>query len=143
LFLRFLCPAILSPGAYGLLDTPNHDASRPLVLISKLIQNVSNGIEFGGKESYMIGANSFITNNLDRVRTFFDTLTNLPPHVLSSRPAVTQIDEASNHDMHNVHDTLVKNLPKIIKSLALYKQKETIPRLWTILAELGDPSGYR
>jgi predicted nucleic acid-binding Zn-ribbon protein len=143
LFLRFLCPAMLSPGAYGLLDTTANDASRPLVLISKLIQNVSNGVEFGGKEGFMIGANTFITNNIERVKVFFDTLTNLPPQVLSSHPSVATLDDATNHDLHYTHDILVKNLPKITKSLAQYRQKDFIPRLWSVLAELGDPSGYK
>lgn len=143
LFLRFICPALTSPGAYGLLDSTASDASRPLVLIGKLIQNVSNGVEFGAKESFMIGANPFITNNLDRVRNFFDTLTNLPPHILTSHPSIATVDETSSHDLPFVHEMLVKNLPKVVKSLAQYKQKEVIPRLWAILAELGDPSGFR
>jgi len=144
LFLRFICPSILSPYQNGLLDNAILDASRSVVLITKLMQGVANGIEFNGvKEAYMMNSNTFITNNLERVRSFFDTLTTLPPTILSSHPCIASIEDVSNNDLHFIHEALVKNLPKIVKSLAHYKQKDAIPRLMLILAELGDPTGYR
>lgn len=74
-FLRFISPAVVSPEAFGLIDGKRSDPSlhsswcrstlpnetrlpeqvsakcrRGLVLISKVIQNLANGILFGEKE---------------------------------------------------------------------------------------------
>ena len=49
-------------------------ARRPLVLISKVIQNLGNGVEFGSKENFMLPLNPFIQEYLPRIESFFDTL---------------------------------------------------------------------
>ena len=42
-FLRFSCPAITAPHAYGLLESPPNDScQRQLVLIGKVIQNLAS-----------------------------------------------------------------------------------------------------
>jgi GTPase-activator protein for Ras-like GTPase len=49
LFLRFICPAVVTPHRYGLTKSaPSPKAGRTLVLISKLLQNLANGVEFDG-----------------------------------------------------------------------------------------------
>jgi len=65
-FLRFLCPAIVTPDRYGLVPTtPPNNARRGLVLISKLLQNLANHQEFDGvKEDYMAFSNEFIKKTL-------------------------------------------------------------------------------
>jgi len=137
LFLRFICPAILSPGAYGMLESSQSDASRPLVLISKMLQNLSNGIEFGIKESYMIGANRFITDNLDKVRGFFEQVATIPATAIpASMASKTDVEP----DLRALHIVLCKNFGKIIKSLSSYKQKDSIPKVWLALVDLGDPA---
>jgi len=135
-----LCPGLLSPGTYGILDEiPSPEVGRPLVLVSKMLQNVSNGVEFGAKEAYMLGANKFITEHLEQVRAFFDQLTTLPPGAENS-PPIASISEVTSHDLRMLHTIAVKNLAKIVKSLVLYKQKDVIPKLYLILVDLGDPS---
>ena len=52
IFLRLICPAILNPRQFGLIDdTPSEVAARSLVLIAKCLQNLANLIEFGVKVS--------------------------------------------------------------------------------------------
>jgi len=77
-FLRFLCPAIVTPHKFGLLSKPpDKNSLRVCVLITKLLQSVSNGIEFdGSKEDYMLRLNPFIKQNRLYVNVFFDSLTN-------------------------------------------------------------------
>src|SRR3546814_9109857 len=63
-FLRLFCPAILTPISYGLLDgnvdhdflcinsslaEPSSDATRTLLLISKVLLASANGTEFGSQ----------------------------------------------------------------------------------------------
>lgn len=76
-FLRFLCPAIITPHKYGLLaKCPDKNVLRVCVLITKLLQSVSNGVEFdGSKEDYMLRLNPFIKRNRLYVNVFFDNLT--------------------------------------------------------------------
>lgn len=88
-FLRFICPAISAkPQSYGMLDptlaTPA--TLRNLLLISKVmqvccvivhysrIQNLSNKILFGEKETHMVPLNSFISANLEKCSTFLITM---------------------------------------------------------------------
>jgi hypothetical protein len=57
---------------------------RVCVLITKLLQSVSNGIEFdGSKEEYMKRLNPFIKKNRLYVNVFFDSLTvSFKPHFI-------------------------------------------------------------
>ena len=51
-FLRYICPAITSPHVYGLLAEPlNQSSQRYAVLLSKVLQNISNGKFFPPKFS--------------------------------------------------------------------------------------------
>jgi len=137
IFLRYIGPALLSPGSHGLLDVTQHDGCRAFVLIQKLLQNLSNGIEFS-KEPYLLPANQFINNNLEKVRTFFENIATLPstyPHP----PTISTIEQVNAHDLRTIHFILVKNLHRVVRSLAQYKHKDVIPTLWAVLTDLDKP----
>ncbi|SPQ93554.1 Ras-GAP domain-containing protein [Plasmodiophora brassicae] len=75
IYLRFFNPVIVAPDALdfvrGKLSKKNR---RNLILIAKLLQNLSNGLEFGEKEPYMTGCNCFIRDSREILDNYFDRL---------------------------------------------------------------------
>lgn len=71
IFLRFFCPAIVSPENID-LDVPaeRRDTRRALLLITKVIQNLANNVLFGSKEAHMKVLNQFLSDNIRQVTKF-------------------------------------------------------------------------
>eukprot|EP00003_Mantamonas_plastica_P028139 TRINITY_DN6266_c1_g1_i4.p1 TRINITY_DN6266_c1_g1~~TRINITY_DN6266_c1_g1_i4.p1 ORF type:complete len:824 (+),score=227.18 TRINITY_DN6266_c1_g1_i4:542-3013(+) len=75
MFLRFVCPSIVTPELYQLVEgRPTREARRAMVLVAKVVQNLANGVEFVGKEAYMHALNSFILNNIQTMTDYFETM---------------------------------------------------------------------
>lgn len=79
LFLRFICPAILSPKLFCLLrDHPRQRAQRTLTLIAKVLQKMANMSTFGKREEWMEPMNKFLTTQRPVFREYIDQVCSIP-----------------------------------------------------------------
>ncbi|KAL6077877.1 GTPaseactivator protein for Ras-like GTPase [Balamuthia mandrillaris] len=91
LFLRFICPALVSPQRFGLVpEQPNGRVARALILISKLLTNVANGVILGsGKESFTSCFDPFVRQNQDDIRAFAQAIVRKAEESQSKRSAAS------------------------------------------------------
>eukprot|EP00010_Vexillifera_abyssalis_P000414 CAMPEP_0201552948 /NCGR_PEP_ID=MMETSP0173_2-20130828/19356_1 /ASSEMBLY_ACC=CAM_ASM_000268 /TAXON_ID=218659 /ORGANISM="Vexillifera sp., Strain DIVA3 564/2" /LENGTH=646 /DNA_ID=CAMNT_0047963539 /DNA_START=102 /DNA_END=2039 /DNA_ORIENTATION=- len=95
-FLRFLGPVIVSPDAFGVTTQrilPK--IRRALVLVSKTLQTLSNGVEFGKKEEFMMCMNEFIVSQRDAFNQFIDDISVEPPSSSKKGPDMGAFDPAT------------------------------------------------
>ena len=79
LFLRFICPAILSPKLFGLLrDHPRTRAQRTLTFVAKALQKMANLSTFGKREEWMEPMNRFLNAQRPVFRDFIDSVCSIP-----------------------------------------------------------------
>lgn len=87
LFLRFLCPAMLNPKGYGIMEeTPNRPEFRALILVSKIVQQLANGAR-PGKQDFMQVMESYITTKLSEMTEFL--------YAYAVKSEIREVDEVS------------------------------------------------
>ena len=91
LFLRFFCPAILSPRIYGLTSTqPSAVAQRSLVLVVKSLQGLANMSKFGVKEPWMGRMNFFIEAKVRDLKAFLIIVSTFPASAIKAHLHASQ-----------------------------------------------------
>lgn len=79
LFLRFICPAILSPKLFNLLrDHPRPRSQRTFTLIAKALQKLANLSTFGKREEWMEPMNRFLNVQRQSIRDYIDQVCSIP-----------------------------------------------------------------
>ncbi|KAK2956501.1 putative neurofibromatosis type 1 [Blattamonas nauphoetae] len=76
-FLRFVCPAIFaaeSSSVLPLYKMVSKSARKNLIVITKVLQGLANGVEFGEKEEKMIVCNPLIRNHQNDMQKFLETI---------------------------------------------------------------------
>jgi hypothetical protein len=153
IFLRFFCPAIVSPEAEGLIKNTasiSREMRRGLLIATKVIQNLANNVLFGAKETYMIVLNDFLTSNIYKVASFLREISRVPPvKAAGVVPEVFQMDDKFYAMLHRV---LSENMERINRDVAtrntrLFNHNPSYLSLWkrdfdkfaNLLAHLGRP----
>ncbi|KAK9390458.1 hypothetical protein V1515DRAFT_21417 [Lipomyces mesembrius] len=75
LFLRFFCPAVMSPKLFGLIqDHPPARTQRTLTLLAKGLQGLANRTQFGTKEPWMEPMNKFLNSHVHEFTDFISEI---------------------------------------------------------------------
>lgn len=152
IFLRFFCPAIVSPETEGLIKNTasiSREMRRGFLIATKVIQNLANNVLFGAKETYMIVLNDFLTNNIYKVASFLREISKLPAeNVTEEVSEVPQMNEKSYAMLHRI---LADNIERISRDVASRHlgggQDQDSVSIWkrdfdkftNLLAQLGRP----
>ncbi|KAJ8673025.1 hypothetical protein QAD02_004286, partial [Eretmocerus hayati] len=89
IFLRFLCPAILSPSLFNIThEYPNEKAARNLTLVAKTLQTLANFTRFQGKENFMEFMNDVLEREAPSMKTFLQLISS----PMSKETATTEFD---------------------------------------------------
>lgn len=126
LMLRLINPALFSPEKYGLLPgsrAPSAGARRNLILVTKVLQNISNDIKVSKKEPYM--------NNIDEgghwqrmLYDWFDEIVNVRYNPQSIHDKVTK-SPITVTDLHTLHSLLFQYRDQIVGT---FEKKEDAKR---------------
>ncbi|KAK0179897.1 hypothetical protein PV327_005606 [Microctonus hyperodae] len=80
IFLRFLCPAILSPSLFNIThEYPNEKAARNLTLVAKSLQTLANFTRFQGKENFMEFMNDVLEREAPAMKNFLQLISSPLP----------------------------------------------------------------
>lgn len=111
IFLRFLCPAILSPSLFGIThEYPNERAARNLTLVAKTLQTLANFTRFQGKEAFMEFLNDFLEQEAPNMKAFLRTISSRPP--APEQQILTQPQEGSNRNSSSSQGSLPGESPR-------------------------------
>jgi hypothetical protein len=139
LFLRYICPAITAPHAYGLLPAPpNNVAQRQLVLIGKVIQNLANRTMPGAKETFMLQLNDFFIRNIPKVRLFYDELLVAPTQNLADTQIVEPTEVVKNNALATLMEQIHLQQTKIRKYIKTQEAADDDQRAAALEADLDE-----
>ncbi|KAK9240384.1 hypothetical protein V1525DRAFT_395801 [Lipomyces kononenkoae] len=131
LFLRFFCPAIMSPKLFGLVqDHPPARTQRTLTLVAKGLQGLANRTQFGTKEPWMAPMNTFLNRHVHEFTEFITEVSTWQSKYKHASPQI-HYDQA----WKDFQDDTEAEVNKRSLSMVPYQ----IPR--TILSRL--PSAFR
>lgn len=92
------------------------------MLISKVLQNLSNDVSFGAKEPFMQPMNEFISGYRSKMMALQERLAEVPLHKLQeiTNRELPTFDESS---LESVHELVYKHRQKILESIEELEQQ--------------------
>ena len=138
-WLRYVCPAIMSPQSVGILNEVAHPtAQRQLILLSKVLQNLANDTLPGVKEAYMEKLNEFISSNRGLLQGFYDKLIQKGKSTNGKDGGVEVKSDAKNSSLYYVHEWLSGHMKDLSKTIPDDDDGAAVnAKLKEIMAELG------
>jgi len=132
LMLRYINPAIMTPDLSGLIPpgkqiTPK--ARRNLLLITKVLQNMSNGLLFNKKEPYLMVLNQYLELNSPRLQRSFHEIVKTASACSTNLIIDSDVCSATVNDLQVLHQVLFAHFDGIMECITtpeskqLFKQK--------------------
>ncbi|KAK7086666.1 Neurofibromin 1 [Halocaridina rubra] len=141
IFLRFINPAIVSPCETGILDRqPSQQVKRGLMLMSKILQNIANHVEFS-KEQHMVPFNDFLRQHFEGARKFFIQIASDCESVEQTSHSISFISDANVHALHRLLWNHQEKIGEYLSSSRDHKAvgRRPFDKMATLLAYLGPP----
>lgn len=109
-FLRFICPAILNPKLFYLIE--NHQTGRiqrTLTLVAKVLMTLGNRTRFQKhKDPYLLPLNDFLDNHESEILAYFDRITG---RKMDFNEKILELNDSLDRPSLNVSDDILFELP--------------------------------
>lgn len=156
IMLRYIAPALVTPEAFGLLapdEVPTPRARANLILIAKILQNISNGLTFETtkKEEHMKPLDDFVRAQFKLMELYYQSIAD-DPLFLSGQlsepwsdllqqpftPEMIQIEKIGLPELFQLHRLIYRFKTKFLAALA-NKNNPSSPNM-TRTTENNNPS---
>ncbi|XP_022248395.1 neurofibromin-like, partial [Limulus polyphemus] len=141
IFLRFINPVIVSPYEMGIVEKqPSPKTKRGLMLMSKILQNTANHVEFS-KEQHMLPFNDFLRSNFDIGRRWVIEITSDCESLDQTSHSMSFISDANVHALHRLLWNHQEKIGDYLSSSRDHKAvgRRPFDKMVTLLAYLGPP----
>ncbi|XP_054264930.1 neurofibromin isoform X3 [Macrosteles quadrilineatus] len=141
IFLRFINPAIVSPQEMGIVGkTVPQPVKRGLMLMSKILQNIANHVEFS-KEQHMIPFNDFLRAHFEVGRRFFIQIASDCETEDQGSHSMSFISDANVLALHRLLWNHQERIGDYLSSSRDHKAvgRRPFDKMATLLAYLGPP----